>query len=235
MGPFGIEVGGAYVDVPEASQRLIAFLALTSGRCERLRVAASLWPDKDESRATANLRSALWRLPTTAGPLVSTHGSLLELSDRVVVDTDRFEQAGWSLINDRGGGDLALDRTLLFRCLLPSWYDDWVLLERERLAQLQLHFLEALTYALLRRGAVAEALDTAIRLVSSDPLREGSQRALLTVYCIEGSLGQAQRQLDRYRFQLEDAFGCAPALSIGRILHAIERGDALTPIGDKAS
>ena len=93
---------------------------------------------------------------------------------------------------------MVADRALLHSSLLLGWYDDWVLLERERLAQLQLHFFEAKTYSLLRRSFVAEALDTALRLLAADPLREGTQRALLTVYCLEGSLGQAQEQLDRY-------------------------------------
>ena len=36
--------------------------------------------------------------------------------------------------------------------LLPDWYDDWVLLERERFRQLRLHALDALCDDLTRAG-----------------------------------------------------------------------------------
>lgn len=42
--------------------------------------------------------------------------------------------------------------------MLPSWYDDWVLLERERLRQLRMHAWEALSEKLVRAGRYGEAL-----------------------------------------------------------------------------
>jgi DNA-binding SARP family transcriptional activator len=184
-----------------------------------------LWPDKEEVRAAANLRTSLWRLPQVHGrKLVLSNGPLLELDNHMTIDIRRFEQLGWSLVSAKPVDAGPVDRASLFTDLLPGWLDDWVLAERERLGQLRLHFMEALTYECLRAGAVVEALDTAIRLVAADPLREGSQKALLTVYCTEGSLGQAQHQLDCYAEVLDETFGCRPALSIGRILSELERG-----------
>lgn len=227
LGGFSLTIGSAALSVPESTQRLLAYLGLDRGPHDRCSIAARLWPDKLETRAAANLRSSLWRLPRHRGRrLIEQAGSSLQLAPDVVVDVGEFEASGWALMS---GEDHLVDssRTLLHRSLLPGWYDEWVLEARNRLSQLQFHFLEALTYALLRRGAVAEALDSSLRLVAADPLREGSQRALLTVYCLEGSFGQAQRQLDRYTFLMEDEFGRPPALSIGRILREIDEGQAL--------
>jgi DNA-binding SARP family transcriptional activator len=230
IGGFALHVDGDSVTVSESSQRLMAYLALV-GPNERRVIASHLWPDKSEERAGANLRSALWRLTTLDGrarsiELVRGDHSRLELAECVEVDARAIEQVGWSLTRGhpveehRVGGFLALGD------LLPGWYDDWVLLERERLGQLQLHFLETIAYQLLCAGSTTEALDTALRLVALDPLREGSQRVLLTVYCSEGSLGQAQRQLDKYRSVLSETFGCEPKLSLGRILREIDISDS---------
>src|SRR5262245_1003714 len=47
--------------VPPNGQRLLAMLALL-GRQSRAHVAATLWPDIDDERASGRLRSLLWRL-----------------------------------------------------------------------------------------------------------------------------------------------------------------------------
>jgi two-component SAPR family response regulator len=92
--------------------------------------------------------------------------------------------------------------------LLPGWYDDWVVLERERLAQLQARFLETLVTALVEVRELTHALDHAVRLVQADPLRERSQLCLLRVYAAEGSWGQLYRQLTAYEQLLRHSFGC---------------------------
>jgi DNA-binding SARP family transcriptional activator len=150
---------------------------------------------------------------------IEASGSTLRLADQLAVDVRRqlavdvrrVEYAGWSLVRGLTTAPPEIDPQLFFLELLPGWYDDWVIMERERVAQLQLHFLEALTNAMLAAGRVAEALDVAVRLVAIDPLRERSQRALIAVYTTEGSLGQARRQLARYRELMLDTFGCEPS------------------------
>jgi hypothetical protein len=43
--------------------------------------------------------------------------------------------------------------------LLPSWYDDWALMECERIRQRPLHALEALSHELAHAGRCPEAVD----------------------------------------------------------------------------
>ena len=56
--------------------------------------------------------------------------------------------------------------------LLLGWYDDWVVIERERLTQLHLTALESLSDRLLSDGEHAKALQVALAAVQVDPLRE---------------------------------------------------------------
>ena len=105
-------------------------------------------------RASGNLRSALWRLRTAGIHLVSADKSALALSDRVRVDARVVSDWASRLIRGRHEpGDLSIPaRALEALDLLPGWYDDWVMLERERLRQRVLHALEALAAASPRWG-----------------------------------------------------------------------------------
>ncbi|MDQ4096830.1 MAG: hypothetical protein M3144_03030, partial [Actinomycetota bacterium] len=57
---FGLAVGHRSVALSLAHQRLVAFLGLQPGPVTRPRVAATLWPERPEGRAGANLRSLLF-------------------------------------------------------------------------------------------------------------------------------------------------------------------------------
>ncbi|MEU4690311.1 BTAD domain-containing putative transcriptional regulator [Actinoplanes sp. NPDC023714] len=205
---FRLRAGPREIAVPDIGQRLIALLALRRHPTRRAVIAGTLWPDKSEARASANLRSILWRMNGTG--IVVCCGSSLGLRPETAVDVVALEEAGWSLL-ETGESAAKAGFEQLTRELLPGWYEDWVIIERERLGQLQIHFLEALVDALRRSGSYARAIDYGMRLVAIDPLRERSQLALIRALVDEGSLGQARRQADRYRDLLRETFGTRAA------------------------
>jgi DNA-binding SARP family transcriptional activator len=194
LGHFRLRYLDDEVTIPESAQRLLVLLALRARPQTRLFLAGNLWPEKTDERAAANLRSSLWRARIPDGPpLVVVKGSLLSLAPHVSVDVREMEDAGWALLDQLALPALGDRRDLFFEELLPGWYDDWVILERERIGQLQLHFLEGLVDGLLALERYAEALDTALRLKAADPLRERSLRVLARVYDAEGSPHLAKR------------------------------------------
>lgn len=215
LGGFRLVVGYEDVALTEATQRLLAFLALHNNRAlPRSLIAGRLWPDKLESRAAANLRSCLWRLNGSGfEALVTQHGPSLMLGADIVLDTNRLECIGWHLIDgtDRNTKVSDPDAGLLYRPLLPGWYDDWVVIERERLEQLQIRFLEAYVNRARDRGDYARAVDHALRLVAIDPFRERSQLTLILTLAAEGSWGRAAQQRREYEHLMVQEFGCAPS------------------------
>lgn len=205
---FRLTVADEDVDVADSTQRLVALLALRDRPLCRSLVAGMLWPEKPDARASANLRSSLWRLNGAChAPMVRCTGSSLMLSPEVLIDIAELERQGWALVNGDTGA--VADQVCDWFCkeLLPGWYDDWVIIERERLEQLQIHFLEALVHRLRERGDFVRAIDQAMRLVAIDPFRERSQLAFIQSLIDEGSWGRAQRQADQYGRLLEDCFG----------------------------
>jgi DNA-binding SARP family transcriptional activator len=205
---FRLGAGSEQVLLSETAQRLVAFVALGGHPLRRALVAGTLWPEKTESRASANLRSTLWRL-NAAGPrpAIVCVGSALALDPNVWVDIVALQRQGWALLDRATGRFPELSTDWFSKELLPGWYDDWVILERERLGQLQIRFMEALVHNLRERGELARAIDQAMRLVALDPLRERSQLALIQALVAEGSWGRARWQAEQYCELLDGAFG----------------------------
>jgi DNA-binding SARP family transcriptional activator len=214
-GPY-LSVGGQRVEVPEGSKRLLAYVALNGGRVERRRAAGTLWPDSDDLRAAGNLRSALWRLKGPGCDVLEADKVALWLRPGTCVDVEVMNEWAERLIAGRPSAtDLC---PVLWRAdfveLLPGWYDDWALFERERVRQLLLHALEALARHLVRQHRSAEAVTVAMTAVAAEPLRESAQRVLIETHLAEGNLVEARRAFNSYQALVHRELGVPPGRSV---------------------
>jgi DNA-binding SARP family transcriptional activator len=219
-GPY-ITVGGRRTDVPEGSKRLLAFVALHDRPVQRRYAAGSLWPEGDDLRAAGNLRSALWRLNRAQVPLMVAGKHSLWLTDQVLVDFHVVNEWASRLINgSEAASDLVVRPWGLGSLeLLPGWYEDWALVERERVRQRLLHALEALSIALVRSDRCAEAVEVAMLAVTSEPLRESAQRALIEAHIAEGNWVEGRRRFNAYRDLLLRELGTEPRSHLSDLLH----------------
>lgn len=216
---FELVVDGAPVDVPSSAQRVVAYLALQARPQQRSTVASSLWLDLTDARAAANLRAALWRLDDVRDRVVEARADRLGLTPGVDVDVADAVIAARGLLDaashDSGPpehlGPCAVQLDLLSRDLLPDWDEDWILFERERLRQLRIHAMEAMSSALRLGGRHAEAVEAGLAAVEADPLRESAQRVLIEAHLAEGNLGEARRQFDSFRCLLAHELGVEPS------------------------
>ncbi|HEX7245277.1 MAG TPA: BTAD domain-containing putative transcriptional regulator [Solirubrobacterales bacterium] len=211
MNAFELRCGERPVDLPMSARRLLAFLALRGCPTERVHVAGALWLDVSEERANANLRSALWRLRRPGHRVVESRGTRLALAAHMRVDVHRAEGQARRLIADAEPRPLRLDALELEGELLPGWYEDWVLLERERFRQLALHGLEALGERLVAAGRYAEAADVALCAVAREPLRESAHRLLIRVHLAEGNRSEALRGYRIFSELTERQLGVPPS------------------------
>lgn len=221
-------LGGPYVVtpgnrtwVPEGSKRLVVFVALNDRRVERCQVAEVLWPDADRSRAAGNLRSAMWRLRCAGIDILCAEQSSLCLHPQLQVDLEGIADWARRLVAGREEpADLVLrPLTLQALDLLPGWYDDWVLLERERLRQVLLQAMEALAHRLLEASRFSEAIEAALTAVSVEPLRESAQNALIEAHLAEGNRCEALRSYATYEDLLARELGVSPSAELRRRLH----------------
>ena len=117
-------------------RRVVAYLAVRGPRMLRCLVSAELWPDLPETRVRANFRRALWQLPDG---WVVPDGSDLVLTANVDI-VDARESARRAI----RGGELTWEEIeLLSRDLLPGWFEDWVIEERDGFELVSVQALEA--------------------------------------------------------------------------------------------
>jgi len=230
IGGFRLTRDGAPVRLPPAAQRLVAFLALQPRALPRRRVAFTIWPDVTEAHAYGSLRSTLWRLRRAGGGVVSARDELLELDPAVGVDVrdavglaDRI-LAGEGIETDGHG----LSSGPLVGSLLPDWYDDWVLAERERLDELQVHSLEALSAHNLSAGRLGPAVAAGLAAVRAEPLRESTHRALIRAYIADGNTAQALAHYRHFVRRLNDQTGLRPSWQMDELVARLagQSGDA---------
>src|SRR4051794_15378728 len=162
-------------------------------------------PAPRDVRAAGNLRSALWRLKGAGIELLSADKHGLALRDDVAIDLHVVNAWAARLI----AGSCTPDDLRIMPWgvdaidLLPGWYEDWALTERERVRQRLLHALEALSRKLIDAYRCAEAVEVAMMAVGAEPLRESAQRTLIEAHLAEGNRVEARRSFDVYRDLLD--------------------------------
>jgi DNA-binding SARP family transcriptional activator len=226
-GPFLIRDGERF-DIPEGSKRLVVFVTLHGGLVSRRHAAGTLWPYGDDERAAGNLRSALWRLRKAGIDVLRADKCMLSLDPEVSVDhNELFRWAKWIIDGNADCFDLApFDLGSEAMNLLPGWYDDWVIFEKERLRQRLLHAMELLTRRLVARGLFADAVQVAMTAVAAEPLRESAQRVLIEAHLAEGNLVEARRVYATYNDLMAVELGAKPSDELAKIIRVSSKDQA---------
>jgi DNA-binding SARP family transcriptional activator len=95
--------------------------------------------------------------------------------------------------------------------LLAGWYEDWAVVERERVRQMCLHALESIALQLLSVRRFAHALEAALAAVALEPFRESAHRVVIQVHLSEGNHGEALRHYGYFSNLIEAELGLKPS------------------------
>jgi DNA-binding SARP family transcriptional activator len=155
LGGFEVRRDGQLLDLPPSCQRLVALAVLKRRAMPRNWMCRSLWPTIRPDRATARLRTTLWRLrPMGAEGLLTVTPQSIAIAPDVWVDwhesVDLIGQLlGHSEPAGRPDRDLAIELLPLLRAgaLLDGWTDDWSASARETYRELRLDALATLVDA----------------------------------------------------------------------------------------
>ena len=185
-----------------------------------------LWGDSTETRASGSLRSALWKLRTARPGIVWNRGGSLGLAPPVQVDVRSTTALARAAVTGSFAEETVagLLEPRFGRELLPGWYDDWVLIERERHRQLSLHALESLCDHLTAAGRYGAAVQAALAAVGLEPLRESAHRALVRAHLAEGNLWEAITGYRRYEGIAARELGVEPSPMMRSLLDRILAG-----------
>ena len=231
LGGFQARVSGREIDVPGRKERaLLAFLAIPAGEPRsRDKLAGLLWSDRGDSQARESLKQVLFKLRRSLDevqppPLFADRESVRLERAAVVVDVAEFE----TLISEGSIESLARATTLYRGDLLDGLdlrdaaFDEWLLMERQRLRDLAREALAKLLDRLIESGAHDQAGDAARRLLSLDPLREGAHRALIKIFAAQGQTALALKQYQLCRDALRRELGVQPEAETERLYHSIQ-------------
>jgi DNA-binding SARP family transcriptional activator len=220
IGEFALEQDGQLIELPQSARRLVAFLAVHDYPLTRSYAAGTLWPDVTQERAAGNLRSSLWRLRQAGADVVTATALTVSLSPGVAVDLHELLRDVRACMTEQEMPDLA---ERLAGDLLPEWYDEWLVVVRERLRQLRLHALDAICDRLIRAGSADRAIDLALTAVAIEPLRESAQRQLIKAHLAEGNAGEALRQYRAFAALLRQELGISPSHAMAELIRPVLR------------
>lgn len=216
-------------------QSLLAYLVLHRVQRHRRSVLAGLLdPDTPESHARRALSQAIWQLRRNLPNLIESDRDSVSLSPRASlwVDALEFERLAALQLKEITEGlpapttatacaDLRQAIQLYRGELLEGLYDDWLLMERERLRELHLQALECLTQLEKSAGRYQSALEAALLLAQADPWRSSAQRQVMQLYFCLGRPEAALEQFEAYRRTLNAELGAEPEPETLALAHAI--------------
>src|SRR5206468_3485662 len=107
--------------------------------------------------------------------------------------------------------------------LLPGCFDDWVLQERQWLAERFFQALGQLLAHLERKSDFPRALEFARRGVAADPLREEGHADLMRLLAAVGQPAAALRQYQELERLLQQELGSTPSTATRCLAREIER------------
>jgi DNA-binding SARP family transcriptional activator len=201
---------GHPIAVSTRQQRIVAALAVLGPQSRRT-LAGLLWPDSSELQASGNLRASVFRISHELPHLLGSSGEVLALDENVSADVHRVRGLIGAI--EQSADDLPQDAGELLRTadLLPGWYEDWVLFEKERLNQQRLAALDTLCRRELMSGRSVEAIELATIASGIEPLRERSQLLLVRSYLAADDRASALRAYQEFSGLVHRELGIAPS------------------------
>lgn len=231
LGGFLVEDSSRHVPPipsPVARSLLAYLITYRDRRHTRDLLAGTFWPDQSESSARKRLSQTLWQINTaleetgSTGPLIQvTHSDVaFDASANFWLDVVEF---GAQIGRAADQGELDEIRSLetavqVYRGdFLAGFYDDWILMERQRLSEQYMAALERLVALHKGRADYATALSYARRLTLHDPLREDAHREVMRLCFLLGRSTEALRQYERCEAILAEELGAQPAAETRRL------------------
>ncbi len=211
------------------AQALLAYLALAEGPRPRTELAALFWGETPDAAAQTSLRKALSNLHRLLGDhlIITRYEAGFDPASDYWVDALAFQHEAQDLLRRAeiapAGPDSA-DLLRLQACAAlycgdllagvrvraTTAFEDWLLLQNERLHTLATRLLEQLTAQLAARGRYADALAASARLLALDPWNEDVHRQHMLLLACDGQRGAALHQYDLCRRMLLAEFGVPP-------------------------
>jgi len=248
LGPLRVQRSdGSTVDSREwrtgKTADLVRLLALRVGEpVPTTTLLTTLWPNSDQGRAQASLRTAVSQVRQVLGrDCIERSLGGLRLSD-AWVDVVAFRALTGEVRKLMRTGDMSQVETLareadaLYSGDLRANDDgaEWVVTERRSLASAYQVLLCDAADATAARGLARESVDFASRALAVDPFCERACRAVMRGHAEMGATPQALREYERCRRLLAEELGVDPSQPTRDLHLELLRNEPPAPTGERA-
>lgn len=229
LGGWQLLLDGVEIALGHREERLLALLGLTD-IADRPRIASVLWPESTDERALASLRRAVSQFQKRCPGLIDARRTTIALVPEVRVDVDDVRRAA-GLTQLPMSGEVARELLVALRGdeLLPGWYDDWVIAERDRLQDLRVEALDRISRQALDAGDLELAIEAARATSGLDPLLESPREVSIRAHLGRGDLSTALHEFQRYSGLMQEELGVAPSSMIVGLLEPVLNGSPSGP------
>lgn len=213
LGNFEILVDGLSIDIPaRKAQTLLAFLIMhRSGQHRREKLAGMLWPDSDEASARSKLRYALWQLRNSVG---DEYFSADKITISLNPDADIWLDCDFFQNKDPGSqtsNNLEEIAALYLGGFLPGFYEDWILLERDRLRASFDLIIAQLIERLYGENLWSDVIEWSEKWISFGQSPEKAYQAIMAAQSQSGDKASAINTYLRLEQVLDEELGVDPS------------------------
>ncbi len=219
LGQFSVRLDGDPVVIKQRrTQSLLAFLALNAGKAyRREKLAGMLWPDATEANARNYLRHALWQLRKALETREDVNGVYFH-ADALTIAFDRAAGLGVDaqrllrpLRGEVSTDELMADVSVYGGEFLPGFYEDWVILDRERLRVALDNKMQRLLDQLLVAERWHDVVEWGVRWIALGHSPEPGYRAIMIAQHGLGDRAGMAETYARCRQALEEEVGVEPS------------------------
>jgi WD40 repeat protein/serine/threonine protein kinase len=228
FGPLRIEQDGQEIDLKSRKGlAMVVYLAVEADRRTRDSLASIFWPDYDQSRARANLRSTLFRLNQTPlskwvqadSDTVAIHPEQDDFIDvfafNRLIESGKIKNIQQAVSYYRG--DFLSD----FYLEDSNAFEDWATIQREAHRRRVLEGLHKLADYYLQQLDFTSAEAAAHRQLEIDNLAESAWRQLMETLARDGRRSEAIAQYEKFQKILYDELSVDPSPETQALYEAI--------------
>ncbi|UCE00253.1 MAG: hypothetical protein JSV42_05890, partial [Chloroflexota bacterium] len=237
LGQFKLQANHHPLELPSRpAQSLLAYLALNPCvRHRREKLANLVWPEATETNARGYLRRALWQIRKSLKSGSLAWEDYLQINDIEVTFNDLADywlDADLLLAREQAPSVEDLIETVqLYRGeLLPGFYDQWTVIEREQLLLAYHQKMNLLLEGLIQNGQWQAALEWGEKWIQMAYSPEAAFRALMIAHAGLGDQGMVSATYQRCLEILNRDLGLEPAPETQQLFQQLVAGEALPTI-----
>jgi DNA-binding SARP family transcriptional activator/predicted ATPase len=227
FGKFELKKGAKTLELPSRkAQSLLAYLLLNQGVYHRReKIAGLLWPDSEETKARNQLRYALWQLRKVFGDQYFESDKI-----SIAINPQADFWVDVSQIDIENPQSISIEEiqkvlSVYKGELLPGFYEDWILLERDRFQALYDDRVQLLLERLAEDGRWREVLKWSENWIALGGSPEPAFRMLIVTHAQLGDISSAAKAYQRCTNILKEQLGVEPSEETQKIYQIVTSGE----------